>query len=63
MEGQQVPLADPNLVVLITNSNVKHELSNSEYPVRKAQCEAAAAVLGRNKLREATLSELEGWLK
>ena len=60
MEGSLVPLTDPGLSVVICNSHVKHELANSEYPVRKAQTEKASAVLGVGKLREATLQDLEG---
>ncbi|MFA7236665.1 MAG: galactokinase, partial [Phycisphaeraceae bacterium] len=41
-----VKLADPHVTVLITNSNVKHELTGSEYPARRKQCEAAAKLLG-----------------
>ncbi|ELU12270.1 hypothetical protein CAPTEDRAFT_155960 [Capitella teleta] len=59
MEGRLVPMNDPSLVVLITNSNVKHELSSSEYPVRRAQCEEAARIMGISKLRDANLSQLE----
>ena len=33
-EAQPVPFQDPNCVVLITNSNVKHKLTGSEYPER-----------------------------
>lgn len=33
-EAQNVPLSDPNVLVLITNSNVKHKLTGSEYPER-----------------------------
>ena len=51
---------DPNVKVLITNSNVKHDLGSSEYPLRRAQCEEAAKVLGKTKLRDATLQELKG---
>ena len=51
---------DPNVKVLITNSNVKHDLGSSEYPLRRAQCEEAANVLGKNKLRDATMQELIG---
>lgn len=60
MDGTLVPLTDDSLSVVICNSNVKHELSNSEYPVRKAQCEKAAEVLGVSKLRETNLEQLEG---
>merc|ERR1712150_19972 len=61
MDGQLVPLQDPNTLVLITNSNVKHELSNSEYPLRRQQCEAGASLLGKTKLRDATMAELEAY--
>lgn len=59
LEATPVPLADPNLVILITNSNVRHALTGSEYPTRRRQCEEAAAVLGKGSLREATLQDLE----
>ena len=63
MEGRLVPLNDSSLIVLITNSNVKHELSSSEYPVRRAQCEEAARIMGIPKLREASLEQLESkWM-
>ena len=60
LEARLIELQDPNVVFLITNSNVKHSLSSSEYPVRRQQCEQAAAILGHSKLRDATLDELEG---
>ncbi|XP_061088396.1 galactokinase isoform X1 [Conger conger] len=59
LEATLVPLADPNLVILITNSNVRHSLTGSEYPSRRRQCEEAAATLGRSSLREASLQDLE----
>ena len=39
MEGKQIPLLDANVCVLITDTGVKHELSESEYPQRRSQCE------------------------
>lgn len=63
MEATAVPLADPGLVILITNSNVRHSLTGSEYPTRRKQCEEAAAILGKKSLREATLQDLEGKIK
>ena len=60
MEGQLVPLQDNKVAVLITNSNVKHELSSSEYPVRREQCEKAALALGKKKLRDVSMDQLEG---
>lgn len=60
MEAMPVPLADPGLVILITNSNVKHHLNGSEYPTRRRQCEEAASILGKDSLRDATMKDLEG---
>ncbi len=54
-----VSFANPDITVLIANSNVKHELTGGEYAQRRAQCEAAAKVLGVELLRDATLSQLE----
>jgi len=63
-ETQHVPLTDPNLAVVIANTNVKHELTGSEYPARRKQCEQAAAALAAahgeiRALRDATLPQLE----
>ncbi|KAM9816687.1 galactokinase [Neosynchiropus ocellatus] len=59
LEASPVPLTDPDLVILITNSNVKHSLAGSEYPVRRQHCEEAAAILGKASLRDATIEDLE----
>ncbi|XP_031985140.1 galactokinase isoform X1 [Corvus moneduloides] len=59
LETVLVPLSDASLAVLITNSNVRHTLTGSEYPTRRRQCEQAAAALGKASLRDATLAELE----
>lgn len=56
---EHIPLADPNVTVLIVNTNVKHELSGGEYAERRGQCESAAGKLGVVSLRDATLRELE----
>ena len=56
---RMVPMDDPSLSVLIANSNVKHELTGSEYPDRRRQCEKAARLLGVEKLRDATLPMLD----
>ncbi|GGF78275.1 galactokinase [Alteromonas lipolytica] len=45
--------------IMIVNSNVKRGLVDSEYNVRREQCEAAARKMGCNSLREATLVLLE----
>uniref|UniRef100_A0A8C4UPJ2 Galactokinase n=1 Tax=Falco tinnunculus TaxID=100819 RepID=A0A8C4UPJ2_FALTI len=59
LETTLVPLTDASLAVLITNSNVRHTLTGSEYPTRRRQCEEAAAALGKASLRDATMAELE----
>ncbi|XP_059853989.1 galactokinase isoform X1 [Delphinus delphis] len=59
LETSLVPLLDPKLAVLITNSNVRHSLGSSEYPLRRRQCEEVARALGKESLREVQLEELE----
>jgi len=54
-----VPMTDPAVALLITNTNVKHELTGGEYARRRAQCEQAAKILGVPSLREATGVMLE----
>lgn len=51
-------------VVLVTNSNVKHELSGSEYPDRVKQCQSAVIALKQkypslNSLRDADMNKLD----
>ena len=55
-----VPMADPSVAILIINTNVKHELTGSEYPTRRKQCETAAKILGVPSLRDADAGLLEG---
>jgi galactokinase len=52
-------MTDASVAVLIINTNVKHELTGSEYPARRKQCEAAAKILGVPSLRDATADMLE----
>jgi galactokinase len=54
-----VPMSNPSVTVLVINSNVKHELTGSEYPTRRKQCETAAKILGVPSLRDATADLLE----
>lgn len=61
---RHVPFVDPEVTVLIINTNVKHELSHgpdgvSAYAQRRQQCEAAARSLGVSELRDATMAQLE----
>ncbi len=57
-EPKMIPMLDPSVSVLITNSNVKHQLSGSEYPERRASCEEAARRLGVPLLRDVTMETL-----
>ncbi|MDR0328011.1 MAG: galactokinase [Planctomycetaceae bacterium] len=58
-QPKMIPMDDPSVSVLIVNSNVKHELTGSEYPDRRRQCTKAAQLLGVPMLRDADLSQLE----
>ncbi|PZC86199.1 hypothetical protein B5X24_HaOG211360 [Helicoverpa armigera] len=59
LESQQIPMELGDLAVLVTNSNVKHQLTGSEYPTRRAQCQEAADRLGLSSLRGARIEDLE----
>jgi galactokinase len=56
---QLVPMSDPSVALLVTNTNVKHELGSGEYAKRRAQCEAAAQILGVTSLRDVSLAALK----
>jgi galactokinase len=58
-EAELVPLDGDGVSVLITNTNVKHELTGGEYAERRGQCEAAARFLQVPSLRDCTLAQLE----
>jgi galactokinase len=57
--AELVALDDPDIAVLVINSNVRHELTGSEYPERRAACERAAKLLGVDALRDVTPVQLE----
>lgn len=57
--AELVPMDDPSVAVLVVNSNVKHELTGSEYSERRAQCEEAAKRLGVAALRDVSSDQLE----
>lgn len=54
-----VPFEAPDVAVLIVNSNVKHELTGTEYADRRYECESAAKKLGKEWLRDVTLDDLK----
>jgi galactokinase len=54
-----VPMTNPDVTVLIINTNIRHKLAEGEYAKRRSQCEAAARILRVTALRDATLETLE----
>ncbi|XP_025414042.1 galactokinase-like isoform X2 [Sipha flava] len=58
LEYDPVPLTESNYIFLITNSNVHHELSNSQYQLRRYQCEEASDLINVESLRSATMETL-----
>ncbi len=60
---EAVPFHAGDVSVLITNSNVKHELNGSEYASRRAECDSALQKIGKNSWRNVSLNDLERALK
>ncbi|OWZ16308.1 Galactokinase [Phytophthora megakarya] len=64
-EATPVVFQDPDVVIVVCNSNVKHELSGSEYKERVMQCQAAVKALQTHgypdmtHLRDATVLALD----
>ncbi|KAF1793784.1 Ribosomal protein S5 domain 2-type fold [Phytophthora cactorum] len=64
-EPTPVAFQDPDVVIVVCNSNVKHELNGGEYKERVMQCQAAVKTLQTHghpqmtHLRDATVSELD----
>jgi galactokinase len=52
-EVKQIPFNDPELVLLVADTKVKHELNDGGYAARRDQCYAAAKIMGVGMLREA----------
>ncbi len=58
-KAELVPMSDLSVSLLITNTNVEHELTGGEYAQRRAECERAAAALGVASLRDSDSALLE----
>ncbi|HEV3415706.1 MAG TPA: galactokinase [Pirellulales bacterium] len=58
MAFEFVPFENHAVTVLTINSHVKHSLAGGEYAKRRAECEAAARILGVPTLRDATPDDL-----
>lgn len=58
LEFKSIRMGRDDATVLIINSNVKHELTGSEYGERRAQCDRAARELGIDSWRNINYAEL-----
>jgi len=58
-QTRQIPFDDPAVVLLVADTQVKHEISDGGYAARRSQCEAAAAALGLSALRDADEALIE----
>lgn len=59
LAATQVPFVREDVLVLVTNSNVRHALNDGEYGRRRSDCEQAARVLAVPLLRDATAAQVE----
>lgn len=53
-----VPMTDSGVTVMTINTDIRHRLAQTEYSVRRAQCETAARALQVPSLRDATMESL-----
>ena len=58
-EIKHISMPDPEIAILIINSNKKHELSGSEYPERRNACFAAAEKIAKGSLRKCTMQDVK----
>lgn len=57
LEWSPIPVSQAQFI--ICNTKVKHDLAESEYNKRRAECEAAANFLGQSSLRDVSIREFE----
>jgi len=50
--------SNDKIAFLVMNSNVKHQLTGSEYPQRRQDCEDAVKILGLKSMRDVTVTML-----
>jgi galactokinase len=60
MQSELIPFTDPDVTVLIINSQMRHSLATGEYAKRRADCHAAAETLNVAALRDVTIDDLNG---
>lgn len=54
-----VPLDDPSVTVLVTNSNVRHKLDGGEYAERREACELVLKILEKRSFRDISEKDLK----
>ncbi len=54
-----IPFDNPDLVLLVCNTNVKHSLADGEYAKRRETCHEAAAKMGVDSLRDADCQQVQ----
>jgi galactokinase len=59
LEPKMISVRPPAPAIVIINSNVRHELGNTQYARRRQECQQATAALGVRSLREVSRRELE----
>jgi galactokinase len=59
---RHVPFDDPEAVLLVADTQVKHAISDGSYALRRRQCHDAAAALGAKALRDVDLSAVQSAL-
>jgi galactokinase len=56
---RNIPFNDPAIRLLVCNTEVKHELNDGGYSLRRDQCYAAAKVLGVPMLRDVSVEQVK----
>ncbi|MDK2905733.1 galactokinase [Thermosipho africanus Ob7] len=59
LDFQFVPLNLKGYEIFVIDSNVKHELSSSEYNLRRQECESALGIIGKDSFRNVTREDLK----
>ncbi len=59
LEMQWIPWVADDACLLVANTNVRHDLTDGQYAVRRRQCASAAQALGISSLRQATRRDVD----
>jgi len=58
-ETRQIPFDDPNVVLLVADTEVKHAINDGDYAARRDQCRTVAAKLQAPALRDVDQARLD----